>query len=141
MRYIADKRRVNAHPHQLGYCIETVVRALFDIFEQLVNAHTRRVELLHMQVVLALFERAYSLEQALFKCASDAHDLAGRLHLGRKRVVRGGELVERETRHLGHDIVERGLEAGRGVCKLYLMQIHTDRYFRRDTRYRISARL
>ena len=141
MRYIADNRRVNAHPHQLGCCIYSVVSALFYIFEQLVNTHPRRVELLHMQVILALFERAYRLEQALLEAASDAHDLARRLHLGRKRVVRGGELVKREARHLGHDIVERGLEAGRGIGKLYLMQVHAYCYLRRDARYRISARL
>ena len=47
--------------------------------------------------------------------AADAHHLARGLHLGGELVGGGGELVKGEARHLRHDVVQRRLEAGRGV--------------------------
>ena len=44
----------------------------------------------------------------------DGHDLAGRLHLRPEAPVGAGELVERETRQLDDDVVERRLERRHG---------------------------
>ena len=62
--------------------------------------------------VLAL-QGAQRLLQRLGEVAADRHRLADRLHVGGQRGVGGRELLEREPRHLHHDVVERRLEAGR----------------------------
>ena len=60
--------------------------------------------------VLAL-QRAQRLLQRLGEVAADRHRLADRLHVRGQRRVGAGELLEREPRHLHHDVVERRLEA------------------------------
>ena len=58
-----------------------------------------------------LLERAQRLLQRLGEVAADRHRLADGLHGGGQGRVRGGELLEREPRHLDDDVVERRLEA------------------------------
>ena len=62
-----------------------------------------------------VLQRAQRLLQRLGEVAPDRHRLADRLHVGGQRRVGAGELLEREPRHLDHDVVQRRLErlAGR----------------------------
>ncbi len=62
-----------------------------------------------------LLQRAQRLLQRLGEVAADRHRLADRLHVRGQRRVGAGELLEREPRHLDHDVVERRLEAAAGV--------------------------
>ena len=81
-----------------------------------------------VDVADARLERTHGLEQRLLHRAADRHHLARGLHL-RAELVRGvGELVERETRHLRYDVVERRLERGRGIgdADLVERQAHGD---------------
>ena len=59
--------------------------------------------------VLAL-QRPQRLLQRLGEVAADRHRLADRLHVRGQRRVGARELLEREPRHLHHDVVERRLE-------------------------------
>ena len=61
-----------------------------------------------------LLERANGLLQRLGEGPADGHHLADRLHPGSETVHGAGQLLEGPTRDLGHDIVDRGLEARRG---------------------------
>jgi hypothetical protein len=61
------------------------------------------------------FQAAQGLLQRLLEGAADGHDLAHRLHLGGQAIVRLGEFLEGETRHLGDHIVDGRLE-GRRRC-------------------------
>ena len=56
------------------------------------------------------------LHQRALKRVVDCHDLAGRFHLGAKRVVRIDELVKRPARELDHAVVDGRLEAGLGLA-------------------------
>ena len=60
------------------------------------------------------FERAQGLLQGFRKCPSDGHGFADRFHGGGQRRFRAGEFLERETRDLGHHVIDGGLEGGRG---------------------------
>ena len=51
------------------------------------------------------------------------------------------EFVEGEARHLGDDVVERGLEGGGGVGEHDLVEVHPESHLRRDARDGIAARL
>ena len=66
-----------------------------------------------VQAVGANFEAAQRLLERLLEGAADRHDLAHRLHLRGQVVVGLRELLEREARNLGDDVVDRGLEARR----------------------------
>ncbi len=106
-----DHARIDVAPEQLGDGEDAVVGTDADVVDE--RLRVLGVELLHVQVVHADLQRADGLEQALLDRAADAHDLAGRLHLGGQVVVRGGELVEREARHFRHHIVQRRLKRWR----------------------------
>ena len=58
-------------------------------------------------------QTAQGLLQRLLERATDRHHLADRLHLRRQTVVRTGEFLEREARHLGDDIVDGRFERRR----------------------------
>ena len=85
-------------------------------------------------MVRADFQRPHRLEQAFLERSAHAHDLAGRLHLRGEPVGGAGELIERETRHFGDDIVQRRLKAGGRVGKQNLVQVHSHRNLRRHPR-------
>ena len=65
------------------------------------------------QAVDAGLQPAQRLLEAFLEGAADGHHLAHALHLRRQVRVGGGELLERETRDLGHHVVDAGLEARR----------------------------
>ena len=140
-RDVADTGVVNAQPHQLRDRIDTVIGTFLDVLEKIIDTHMLGVELRHVDVVLAVLERADRFQKALFKSSADTHDLTGRLHLCREFIHRRRELIERESRHLRNNIVERRFEAGRSIGKLDLVQIHADRDLRRDTGDRVTAGL
>ena len=58
------------------------------------------------------FEPAQRLLDRFLEIAADRHDLADRFHRGRKQRFRTLELLEGETRDLGHHVIDRRLEAG-----------------------------
>ena len=60
--------------------------------------------------------RPQGLLQGLGEAPADGHRLADALHVRGERGVGAGELLEREPRHLDHHVVQRGLEAGRGLA-------------------------
>ena len=62
-------------------------------------------------------ERSHSLHQALRERPPYRHDLANGVHPGGQPRLRARELLEREPRHLGHDVVEGRLERGRGRAR------------------------
>ena len=59
-------------------------------------------------------ERTQGLLQGFGEGAADRHHFADRFHLGGQPRIGGGELFEGKARDLGDDIVDRGLERGRG---------------------------
>ena len=71
-------------------------------------------------------QRAYALEQAFLQVPADAHDFTGRFHLRGKRVVRLREFIERETRKLGHHIIQRRLKRRRCIGDPDLVQCHSN---------------
>ena len=62
-----------------------------------------------------VLEGAQRLLERFREGAADGHGLPDRLHLRAEYVDRAGELLERPARDLGHDVVDGGLEAGRGA--------------------------
>jgi len=70
-----------------------------------------------LEAVAADLERAHRLLQGLLEGASDRHRFADRFHLRAQHVTRGRELLEREARNLGDDVVDRRLEARRGLAR------------------------
>ena len=86
----------HAASHRLCDREEVVVAECLEVFEDVLCGHV--IELGHVQVVHTDLERTNRLEDAFLEIAADAHDLAGRLHLGAERIGRIRELVEREAR-------------------------------------------
>ena len=86
------------------------------------------VEFGHVQMPHADLQGTDALEQALLQGAAQAHGLAGGLHLGTQGVAGVGKLIEREPGHLGDDIIDGRLVAGRGGGQQDLIQIqaHAD---------------
>ena len=60
------------------------------------------------------FQRAQRFLQGLRKGAADRHGFADRFHRGGQDRLGTGKFLEREARNLGDDIIDRGLERGRG---------------------------
>ena len=61
--------------------------------------------------------------QRLFEGAADGHGLADGLHLRGERFVGTGEFLEGETRDLGDDVVDGGLEGGGCVAGDVVLQL------------------
>ena len=104
----------------------------------------KAVQLFVRQVVHVLFQAADRLHQRRLEGAGDAHDLAGRLHLGAQAAARVDELVERPFRDLHHAVIEGRLKAsicfpGNGVFDL--VQRIAERDFGSDLRDRVAGRL
>ena len=66
------------------------------------------------QAVKIEFESAQSLLERLLEGAADGHHLSHRFHLGGEMGIGVGKLLEGEARNLGDDVVDAGLERGRG---------------------------
>ena len=89
-------------------------------------------------------ERAKGLLQGRLERAVDRHDLAGGLHLRAERAVGCRELIERPSRDLHDDVIERGLECGGRLlrhCVRDLVKALADRDLGRNTCDRIAGRL
>src|SRR5215211_574040 len=67
-----------------------------------------------MYVLGVHLERCHGLHQAFCKRPPYRHDLPYGVHPGRERRCSAGELLEGEAGYFGHDVVEGGLERGRG---------------------------
>ena len=78
-------------------------------------ARLARGQIRGLQARVAHLEGAQRLLQALLEGASDGHHLAHRLHLRGEPAVGLRKLLEGEAGHLRHDVVDGGLEAGRGL--------------------------
>ncbi len=96
-----DAERVGDVPQALGARVGELVGDLLG------------VDRLEVEAVDADLEAAQRLLQRLLERAADRHHLADRLHLRREAVVGLAELLEREARHLGDDVVDRRLERRR----------------------------
>ena len=136
---VVDERQVDAVADQLRDGVEAVVGTLLDVGQHLVVRH--RVELLVVDVADARLERAHRFEQALLHRAAHRHHLARGFHLRAEFVRRVGELVEGETRHLRHHVVERRLERGGSVGQPDLVERQPHGHLGRNAGDRIAARL
>ena len=98
-----------------------------------------------VQAVDADLQAPQRLLERLLESAADRHHLAHRLHLRRQPVVRLRELLEREARHLGDDVVDGRLERRRrgaaGDLVLQLVERVADRELGRDLGDREAGRL
>ena len=65
---------------------------------------------------LAGLQPAQRLLQRFLEAAADRHHFADRLHLRRQARIGGRELLEREARDLGDDVVDRRLERRRRLA-------------------------
>ena len=83
-----------------------------------VTEQARRVpgRVLPAERAMVTLHRPQGLLQGLGEAPADGHRLADALHVRGERGVGPGELLEREPRHLDHHVVQRGLEAGRGLA-------------------------
>jgi len=128
-----DAERVGDVPEPLGARVGELVADLV------------RVDRLEVEAVDADLEPAQRLLQRLLERAPDRHHLADRLHLRGQPVVGLLELLEREARHLGDDVVDRRLErrgrrAPGDVVREFVERV-ADRELRRDLRDREPGRL
>ena len=90
------------------------------------------------------FHGPQRLLQAFAEGPADGHGLADRFHRRGQGRVGAGELLEGEARHLGDDIVDRRLEAGRrhlGDVVVQLVQRIADGQLGRDLGDREAGRL
>ncbi len=94
------------------------------------------VEAGRIEAALAGLQAAQRLLQRLLERPADRHHLAHRLHLRGQARVGGGELLEREARDLGDDVVDARLERRRGQAAgdlvLQLVERVADRQLGRD---------
>ncbi len=61
------------------------------------------------------FQPAQGLLHRFLEIAPDGHDLADRLHRGGQQIIRAFELLKREARDLGDDVIQRRFKTG-GRC-------------------------
>ena len=123
---------------------DTVLPALPDIIHDCPGVHAVKFGVIQMH--MAGLQGTDSLEQALLHGASYAHNLSGRLHLRGKSIVdltidTPGKLVKGKTGHLGDNIIEGGLKAGRRIGQHDFVQSHTDADLGGNPGDRIAARL
>jgi hypothetical protein len=98
-----------------------------------------------VEAVRRRLQPAQRLLQRFLEGAADRHHLADRLHLRGQAVVGLRELLEREARDLGDDVVDRRLEAGRrraaGDVVAQLVERVADGQLGRDLGDREAGRL
>ena len=94
-----------------------------------------------VQVADAGLERADGLEKTFLKIGTDAHDLAGGLHLGAEGVGGVGEFVKGEAGEFGDDVIEARLNGGRAAGDGNLLQGHAHGDLGRDAGNGIAAGL
>jgi hypothetical protein len=104
----------------------------------------RRHVLLGLEALVADVDHADGLLEALLKAAGDGHDLADGLHAGADAPVDARELAQIPAGHLDHEVVERGLEAGRrllGDGVLEVGQLGAERELGGDVGQRVAGGL
>src|SRR5690554_1165433 len=81
------------------------------------QSHVFRCEISDYRIepVITGFEPTQGFLQRLLESTANSHYLAHRLHLGSQTIVGLGEFLEGEARNLGDDVVDGGLERGRGT--------------------------
>ena len=114
-RSLVDLGQRQARAERIAHVAETVRARHAQFFEQriariVVDQRQRRDR---RQAVDAGLEAAQRLLQRLLEGAAHRHDLAHRLHLRREPLVGARELLEREARDLGDDVIDRRLERRR----------------------------
>ena len=125
-------RELDPAPESLEDQVEAVGARGREALEQLVVVARqlgRRVEL----------SGAHRLRERFAEGAPHRHHLADRLHVRGQLALRARELLEREPRDLGHDVVDRRLERGRrdaGDVVVDLLERVADRELRGDLRDR-----
>ena len=119
---LMDGSDVLAPAQQFRHRVERVRPEVFNVFPQFFCRH--RVELRQLQVAHAGLKAPHTLEHALLQRAADAHDLAGRLHLGAQLVAGRGELVEGEAREFRDDVVQGRLHGRVAAGYRDLLQRH-----------------
>ena len=145
-----DCLKVRTKPQKLRNRINPVIGSVFNIGHQFLDGlffivrsrFIRKIpdiEFRKMNMVFSVLQGADSFQQAFFHGPADAHSLAGGLHLCGKHIGCLCKLVKRKARHFGHNIVQSGFKAGRGIGKRDFIQIHPYGNFRRDTGNRVSA--
>ena len=92
--------------------VQAVLARRGDRLEEAVDGAGQRARRRAAEVGVGTLERAPGLAQRLLEGAADRHHLAHGLHRRVELRVGLGELLEREPRHLHHDVVERRLERG-----------------------------
>ena len=115
---VVDVLEAHAEPHGFGDVEQPVGRGDGDggadgvAVLVLVEAEAGDADL--VEAGEAGFERAQRLLQRFLEGAADGHGFADRLHRGGQAIVGAGEFLEGEARDLGDDVVDGGLERGRG---------------------------
>ncbi len=139
-RLLEDLVEAHADPERVGDVEEPLGAGLADLLDDLLAVARARRE-----AVDAGLEAAQRLLQAFLERAPHRHHLADRLHLRRQARVGGRELLEREARDLGDDVVDRRLEARRrraaGDVVLELVERVADRQLGGDLGDREAGRL
>ena len=78
------------------------------------------------------FQRTDTLQQCLLQIGTDAHNLAGGLHLGAQLIGSGSKFVKGKPGQLGNHIVQTRRKGGVGVGDLDFLQRHSHGDFGRD---------
>ncbi len=138
---LGDPGRVSAGPQCLLDRAQPPVMRNAGPFQELVGIPGPAREGEHRA---GLLEGPQGLLQRLGEATPHAHGLTDRLHRGRQRRVRPGELLEGEAGHLHHHVVQCRFErrrCGAGDVVGDLVQGVTEREFRRYLRDRVSGGL
>ena len=101
---------LHAAAQRLGHVVDAVLGGRGD--EALEVRLVKLVLAIAPQAEAAVFHGAHGLAERFLERAADGHDLADGFHARGQRVVGAFELLEGEARDLGHDVVDRRLEAG-----------------------------
>ena len=72
-------------------------------------------KIVRLQAVHVLLQGADGFHQAALKVVADTHDLAGRFHLSRQIPLGSDKLIEGQSGHLYHTVIQHGFKAGVGL--------------------------
>ena len=98
--------------------------AVIYLMKHLVQLIIRQVaEIIAHQAVHMLLQRTDGLHQSAFEIGADTHNLAGSLHLGSQGTLGTDELVERQTGHLYHAVIQHGFEACVGFLRYGVLDL------------------
>ena len=130
---LADRFRDHPDPAVVHHC---------QLLQQ--SVMIQMAEIIGHEAVHMLLQRTDRFHQTAFKVVADAHDFSGRLHLRSQRSLGADKLIERQTRHLNHTIIQHRLKACHRLSgdRIFdLIQRISDGDLRRHLRDRITGRL